>query len=233
MTEWDAAKAGPKPHVFYMVTIGQNPTTSTGSLERLKAIYAIAQKHDIIILEDDPYFFLQLGKYVPNKQRETHSDKTETPSMDIGGEPEQQFSMEGFVHSFARTMLSIDTEGRVVRFDSFSKIVFPGSRMGWVTANPLFLERMERLSEVTTSNGNGINQAFFTQLLTSPSEKSNNGWGFEGFAKWVNHVRRTYAKKRDLFLDTLNREVPPELEILSGVAPEAGEFCHMLCRYSI
>lgn len=30
--------------------------------ERKAAVYAIAQRHDLLILEDDPYYFLQFGK---------------------------------------------------------------------------------------------------------------------------------------------------------------------------
>lgn len=37
---------------------GANPTGVSISLERRKEIYRIAQDYDLIIFEDDPYYFL-------------------------------------------------------------------------------------------------------------------------------------------------------------------------------
>lgn len=53
LTEWDSlVRGGPKPFILYTVPTGQNPTGSTQSAQRRKDIYAIAQKHDLIIFED-------------------------------------------------------------------------------------------------------------------------------------------------------------------------------------
>lgn len=74
LSSWNPKTQGKRPHVLYTVPYvfsppppfpphllilfssphrcGQNPTGSTLSLERRKKIYAIAQKHDLIILED-------------------------------------------------------------------------------------------------------------------------------------------------------------------------------------
>lgn len=64
LSSWDAtARAAPKPHLMYLVPTGQNPTGATQSLTRRKAVYKIAQKHDLIIIEDEPYYFLQMQPY--------------------------------------------------------------------------------------------------------------------------------------------------------------------------
>ncbi|KAJ1987551.1 hypothetical protein GGI04_006127, partial [Coemansia thaxteri] len=55
--KWSGAAA---PRAVYLVPTGQNPTGTTMSLARRKAIYAVAQKHNLAIIEDDPYYFLQL-----------------------------------------------------------------------------------------------------------------------------------------------------------------------------
>ena len=173
LDEWNEDAHGPKPRVFYTVTTGQNPTGTTASLERLKDLYAIAQKHDLILIADDPYFFLQLGDY---KGRSSSLKLRRSPSsfeeLHIAGNPPKKnahSSLEQLAKTLSPTLLSIDTDGRVAQCDSFSKIVFPNARLGWVTLNPLFKERYERLSEVTTQMGTGPNQAFFAQLLTDPS----------------------------------------------------------------
>jgi aromatic amino acid aminotransferase I len=48
LTHWDES-AGKKPHLLYTIPCGQNPTGSVQPPERYDAIYAIAQKHDIIM----------------------------------------------------------------------------------------------------------------------------------------------------------------------------------------
>jgi DNA-binding transcriptional MocR family regulator len=45
--------------VIYVNPTGANPTGVTISLERRREIYKICQEFDLLIFEDDPYFFLQ------------------------------------------------------------------------------------------------------------------------------------------------------------------------------
>lgn len=59
LSNWDAKSRGArKPFVLYTVPSGQNPTGATQGTERRRAIYKVAQKHDLYILEDEPYYFL-------------------------------------------------------------------------------------------------------------------------------------------------------------------------------
>lgn len=50
------------PKVLYTCPNGGNPTGSSLTTERKRKIYEIAQKYNLIILEDDPYFYLSFGK---------------------------------------------------------------------------------------------------------------------------------------------------------------------------
>ncbi|OMJ10719.1 Aromatic amino acid aminotransferase, partial [Smittium culicis] len=53
---------GEKPlRVVYLIPTGQNPTGATMSLERRREFYKVCQKHNLIIIEDDPYYFLQFA----------------------------------------------------------------------------------------------------------------------------------------------------------------------------
>ena len=67
------------------------------SEQRKRDFYAVAQKHDILILSDDPYRALQL--HYPEIQGETPPER-----------------ITGF--------LSIDTDGRVLDMSTFSKVSF-------------------------------------------------------------------------------------------------------------
>ena len=58
---WDTSR-GRKPFVLYTIPSGHNPTGITQSTTRKNAIYEIAERQDLLILEDDPYFFLRLDE---------------------------------------------------------------------------------------------------------------------------------------------------------------------------
>lgn len=50
------------PKLLYCVPNGGNPTGHGLTLKRKEKIYEIAQTYDLVILEDDPYFYLQFNK---------------------------------------------------------------------------------------------------------------------------------------------------------------------------
>ncbi|KAM9329895.1 kynurenine/alpha-aminoadipate aminotransferase, mitochondrial [Gastrophryne carolinensis] len=50
------------PKVLYTIPNGGNPTGASLNIERKIEIYQIAQQYDLIIMEDDPYYFLQFNK---------------------------------------------------------------------------------------------------------------------------------------------------------------------------
>ena len=66
---------------------------------------------DIVIAEDDPYFFLQFGEFVPKSLRKV----TEY-------EPPAEEEVSHFIDSLVPSFLRVDTQGRVIRMDTFSKV---------------------------------------------------------------------------------------------------------------
>lgn len=82
---------------------------------RKKAIYDICKRHDIIIVEDDPYYFLQLPTYKP-RSASSPSDKLSLEKLDI-------LSLEP-------SFLRYDEDGRVIRLESFSKVRYDLFRVG-------------------------------------------------------------------------------------------------------
>ena len=51
----DALKANPRTKLLYLIPTFQNPTGITMSLKKRKAVYALAKRYDVVILEDNPY----------------------------------------------------------------------------------------------------------------------------------------------------------------------------------
>ncbi len=61
-----AIKDNPRTKLIYIISNFQNPTGLTTSFEKRKAIYELACKYDIIILEDNPYGDLRYeGENIP------------------------------------------------------------------------------------------------------------------------------------------------------------------------
>ncbi len=57
---------GDKAKIIYVIPTFQNPAGITTSLEKRKKIYALAQKYDVVIIEDNPYGDLRFdGEDVP------------------------------------------------------------------------------------------------------------------------------------------------------------------------
>lgn len=63
-----------------------------------------------------------------------------------------------FVQGLGPSYLSLDTDGRVIRLDTFSKILAPGLRLGWVTGPPLLLDKMAQALHASLNGPSGITQ---------------------------------------------------------------------------
>ena len=62
----EVLKTHPKAKFMYLIPTFQNPAGITTTLEKRKAVYALAQKYDVMILEDNPYGELRFaGEDVP------------------------------------------------------------------------------------------------------------------------------------------------------------------------
>ncbi|KZV68120.1 PLP-dependent transferase [Peniophora sp. CONT] len=181
LANWDESK-GRRPHIMYTVPIGQNPSGATMDIQRKKEIYDICVEYDVIIVEDDPYYFLQMDEYAPKAARTESAQASQ--------------DNESFLASLAPSFLAIDTQGRVIRLDTFSKTVAPGVRLGWCTCAPLFAERLERIGETSTQSPCGLGQSLVMRLMQE--------WTIDGYVRWLRGIRVQYGARRDFFIDTVS-----------------------------
>ncbi|XP_036854733.1 kynurenine/alpha-aminoadipate aminotransferase, mitochondrial isoform X2 [Manis javanica] len=137
----------------------------------------VARKYDFLIVEDDPYYFLQ------------------------------------FTKPWAPTFLSMDIDGRVIRADSFSKVLSSGLRIGFITGPKPLIERVVLHTQVSTMHASTFSQVLVSELL--------HQWGEEGFLAHVERVIEFYRAQKDALLAAADRW-------LSGLAewhvPTAGMF---------
>lgn len=193
----------PKPKLLYTIPTGQNPTGTSLADGRKEEIYLIAQKHDFLIIEDEPYYFLQMGPYIKDLKEREELLNSPKPSH------------QEFLKSLAKTFLEIDTEGRVVRLDSFSKVLAPGTRVGWITGSKDILQQYIRLHEMTIQAPAGFTQALVAGTL--------NRWGQDGYLDWLIGLRYEYMLKRDCAIDALHKYLPKSDAFVVN-APVAGMF---------
>uniref|UniRef100_A0A8D2LQE9 Aminotransferase class I/classII large domain-containing protein n=1 Tax=Varanus komodoensis TaxID=61221 RepID=A0A8D2LQE9_VARKO len=117
------------PKFLYTVPNGGNPSGSSLTADRKKEIYQLAQEYNFLIIEDDPYYFLQF-------------EKTKAPSF-----------------------LSMDVDGRVIRGDSFSKVVSAGLRIGFLTGPEPLINKVILHIQASTMQTSTFTQILIFQLL--------------------------------------------------------------------
>ncbi|KAH3767679.1 PLP-dependent transferase [Pelomyxa schiedti] len=185
LTNWDATKK--RPHVLYIIPNGQNPSGASLSLARKQAIYALACKFDLIILEDDPYYFLNYP--------------TEPPSPPVP------------------SFFSMDTEARVIRLDSFSKVMSSGLRIGFATGPSFLIEKLQLDMQVSLLHTSGVSQMSILSLLTT--------WGPTGWQNHVKSVQLFYKQRCDLFCSLVEKHLSG---LVTWKKPVSGMFLWMKCN---
>jgi len=197
LKNWNEEERGCKrPRLLYTVPVGQNPTSSIIPIKRRKEIYALAVKYDFIICEDDPYYILQFPYGSGSDGVQADVESFAHTSFDSEAAKSLSKGNQEFLKSLSPSYLTFDTDGRVIRLDTFSKTVAPGSRLGWITSNAVFTERLLRASETSTQQPSGFAQAVVGKILET--------WGMEGWVRWLRGLRAQYRERRDVVVDALH-----------------------------
>ncbi len=151
----------PAPALLYVLPTFQNPTGRTLSLERRRRLLELAERHDLTILEDDPYRLVRF-------------DGDDVPSL----------------HELSQGK-------RVLHSSSFSKIVAPGLRVGYLVL-PGHLARELEIAAVSTY----LSPAFPTQAIVFEFLRRGR------LEPNVARVRDLLRVRRDALLAALEQELP-------------------------
>jgi 2-aminoadipate transaminase len=165
---------GRKIKFIYIIPDFQNPAGITVPEPRRLKIIEIAEKYDLLIVEDSPY-------------------------RDIRFEGEPQ-----------RMMYSLDTAGRVITLCTFSKILSPGFRVGWVIGHPEILDRIvmaKQTADLCTS-------AFMQKIIARYIEKGL-------LEKNLRKTIALYAERRNCMISCLGKYMP---ENVTWTEPQGGLF---------
>ena len=169
------------PKYIYVLPNFQNPTGVTLTGQRRHALVQQAQRYGVPIVEDDPYGELRFeGEHLPSL---------------LTLEGEQQ---EGIY------------QGNAIYLGTFSKIMAPGMRLGWVIAPSQVINKL-----VQAKQGVDLHTASFTQMIAYELLK-------DGFLdEHVHLIRRVYQERRDAMLAAMEEYFPEEVK---WTHPEGGMF---------
>jgi DNA-binding transcriptional MocR family regulator len=92
---------------------------------------------------------------------------------------------------------SMDSHGTVIYLGTFSKVVFPGLRVGWIAAHRDCISRLLAVSRVSWLSGNILTQAAVSRFFDDGS-----------YEEHVRRVHRTYRRRMQTLLQSLKAYLP-------------------------
>jgi 2-aminoadipate transaminase len=172
------------PKFIYALPNFQNPTGVTLSQERRQKLIEISDHFGIPVIEDDPYGQLRYeGEHL-------------TPLVVL----DNQFQANG----------NTPYRGNVIYLSTFSKILAPGLRLGWVIAPKEVIQKL-----VQAKQGADLHSSTFTQMAVHEVAR-------EGFLdRHVRMIRSVYQQRRDLMLACMKNHFPDKVQ---WTRPQGGLF---------
>lgn len=108
------------------------------------------------------------------------------------------------------SLISLDTEGRVVFMGTFSKVFSPGIRLGWFAAPPDILDAFNRIKQGADLQSSTTLQIELAQFLDDNDLEAH-----------IAEIIKVYGARKDLMVKTMQEEFP---EGVTYTNPEGGLF---------
>ncbi|CEP61001.1 aromatic-amino-acid:2-oxoglutarate transaminase LALA0_S02e04522g [Lachancea lanzarotensis] len=206
-----------KPRLLYTIPTGQNPTGMTLSLRKRQQIYALAEIHNFIIVEDDPYGYLRFPPYDP---KNPFFNPYESNDFTI-----DQYRNEMLAKSF----ISLDTSGRVIRCETFSKVFFPGLRFSFIVGNKYLISKILSFEEVSTRAASGVSQMMVNNVIQKWAPGFSSAQ--EAWLAWVVKVAGQYTHRRNVLFQALQASDAYKNGLFSMLPVTAGMFAALTINF--
>lgn len=161
-----------KPKLFYVIPDFQNPSGATCSAAKRKRLVEIAEKHDLLLLEDAPYRLLRYRG-------------TQEPTL---------FSL---------------APHRVLHMTSFTKLIAPGVRLGFMIGDAAVLAKIGKVAEDTY-----ISPGYFAHGVTLEWLKAGK------LLPQIEKLKALYAPRLEACLAALDKYMPDAV----ATRPDGGFF---------
>lgn len=168
---------------LYTMPTFSNPSGAVLSVERRRMLLEVAQKHEVVIVEDDPYGSLWFSEPPPPSLLALAQEMDEPPVC--------------------------------VHLGTFSKIMAPGLRLGWVIAPPSLLERIAVVKQIADVHTSTLDQAIAVAYLESGRLPSH-----------LERLRKGYEERSGWLTEAIRERIPSDL--LQFTQPHGGMF--LWCR---
>jgi DNA-binding transcriptional MocR family regulator len=180
----DEVAARTKPKLLYTIPNFQNPSGRLMSQSRRDEVRALAAKHDFLIIEDDPY-----GELVYVDGADT------TPIAACGGR----------LQPADRSGAPAEAGAHTIYLGSFSKVLAPGLRCGWIVAAPPLLEKLEIAKQAADLCSGMLDQSIVDEFCAGGE-----------LAPQIERVRAFYRGKRETLLGALQAQFAGRAEWTSA-----------------
>ncbi|CDK27600.1 unnamed protein product [Kuraishia capsulata CBS 1993] len=191
LANWTTLRPGYRfPKMLYTIPSGQNPTGVTQSFYRRAEVYDVCREFDLLIVEDDPYCYLVLEDFE---------------------------TVDEYKQKVPKSYLALDTDGRVLRCESFSKIFSPGIRLGYIVGTREFIETLKLYSNAINGPPSGVSQMVLRSTLEA--------WGWApGYYEWLMQISREYRRRLDCAIAFLEKSKLFQMGKIKFSRPSNGMF---------
>ena len=169
--------------LIYSIPTFQNPQGTTLIPERRKRLAEILVENNLLYVEDDPYGELRYS-----------------------GDP-----VPSVLQTEAALRGATDVNGNVIYLGTFSKVLTPGLRIGWVAAAYPVIDKLVQIKQATDLHTSTLNQFISYELARDEAFLNDH----------IKTLRDTYRQRRDLMLATMDEHFPEEV---TWTRPEGGLF---------
>ena len=169
---------------MYVLPNFQNPLGVTMTLERRKQLIELASKYGVPLIEDDPY-----GKLI------------------FEGEPLPSIAV---LDTAYQSNGSGEFNGNVIHTSTFSKILAPGLRIGWVVAPTTVMKKMVQAKQGADLQCSNIDQYVAYEMASA-----------DWLPAHIEKIKRVYKERRDTMLQAFEDYMP---EGTTWTTPRGGLF---------
>lgn len=169
-----AIQDNPNTKFIYTIPSFQNPTGRTMPADRRQKMIEIAEKYNVMILEDDPYGAIRFaGQDVAPVKTYAHDD-------------------------------------RVIYMSTFSKILAPGLRIGWIVAEKNLVKKFTLMKQTVDVHSDNLTQHIIAKYMSDYNID-------EHIAK----IKDVYRRREGIMMDAIKKYFPKDAKYSQ---PEGGLF---------
>ncbi len=172
-----------RPKLIYILPNFQNPSGRTLSLQRRHHLIEATTRHGIPVVEDDAYARLRF-------------EGDQLPSL-LSLAAQQSSDETGYT-------------GNIIHLGTFSKILSPGIRLGWIIAPAQLISKL-----VQAKQGTDLHTPTLTQMLAYEMARAGH------IEEHIPLIRNVYRTRRDAMLAALSEHFPADV---TWTHPQGGMF---------